>query len=92
MRCCSLVSVRHRALKQGFKRLTHDLSFALKRVLQVAEALDYLHNRAIPGDERLGGWRYVEAREVHHVPAFALRVLLPVHRMNFSCDQATLGL
>ncbi len=38
-----------RVLKQGFRRLTKDLSFTLGRVLQVAEALQYLHNDAIPG-------------------------------------------
>eukprot|EP00903_Cladosiphon_okamuranus_P020815 g19118.t2 len=36
-------------LKNGFRRLTKDLSYTLGRVLQVAEALQYLHNDAIPG-------------------------------------------
>eukprot|EP00752_Nemacystus_decipiens_P012811 g11346.t1 len=36
-------------LKNGFRRLTKDLSYTLGRVLQVAEALQFLHNDAIPG-------------------------------------------
>ena len=36
-------------LKQGFKRLTKDLSYTMGRVLQVAEALEYLQMEAIPG-------------------------------------------
>ncbi|CAM9933696.1 unnamed protein product [Pylaiella littoralis] len=39
----------YRTLKQGFRRLTKDLSYTLGRVLQVAEALQYLHSDAIPG-------------------------------------------
>eukprot|EP00904_Undaria_pinnatifida_P010830 jgi/Undpi1/6878/HiC_scaffold_21.g09354.m1 len=39
----------YRVLKQGFKRLTKDLSYAMGRVLQVAEALEYLQVEAIPG-------------------------------------------
>ncbi|CAN0250009.1 unnamed protein product, partial [Ectocarpus fasciculatus] len=42
-------SAYSRTLKQGFRRLTKDLSYTLGRVLQVAEALQYLHNDAIPG-------------------------------------------
>lgn len=38
-----------RTLKNGFRRLTKDLSYTLGRVLQVAEALQFLHNDAIPG-------------------------------------------
>lgn len=38
-----------RTIKNGFRRLTKDLSYTLGRVLQVAEALQYLHNDAIPG-------------------------------------------
>ncbi|CAM9328051.1 unnamed protein product [Ectocarpus sp. 12 AP-2014] len=41
-------SAYHRTLKQGFRRMTKDLSYTLGRVLQVAEALQYLHNDAIP--------------------------------------------